>query len=177
VKGEVQRWHFPLSPSRRDRPATAPIMSKRVSNRTNGRVQQQEVRIIRLPALQGHCSRRKNPVHGFGDALIRVRLGRLETPVLSLDTRSPPHAATVPTPEQTYDALAPDLKKKRWMRARAANWLRENTTAEMHQLQAQASARRSISSFSHPDRESASSRNVPRTLRMPVWSNPRPPTS
>ncbi|KAF9653155.1 hypothetical protein BDM02DRAFT_3183111 [Thelephora ganbajun] len=43
--------------------------------------------------------------------------------------------STVPTPEQTYDTLAPDLKK-RVDAARAARLARENMTAE--QLQAQA---------------------------------------
>jgi len=41
---------------------------------------------------------------------------------------------TVPTPEQTYDALAPDLKHK-VDAARAARLARENMTSE--QLQAQ----------------------------------------
>lgn len=58
----------------------------------------------------------------------------LRSPILSHHTRVPP--ATVPTPDQTYDALAPDLKKK-VDAARAARLARENTTAE--QLQAQAS--------------------------------------
>lgn len=43
----------------------------------------------------------------------------------------------MPTPEQTYDALAPDLKKQ-VDDARAARLARENMTAE--QLEAQASA-------------------------------------
>lgn len=55
-------------------------------------------------------------------------------PILSLDALS--HTATVPTPEQTYDALAPDLKKK-VDAARAARQARENMTTE--QIQAQAS--------------------------------------
>jgi len=60
---------------------------------------------------------------------------------------------TVPTPEQTYDALAPDLKK-RVDAARAARLARENTTAE--QLQAQQN---------DPDSQ------------KPAWSKSRPPTS
>ena len=43
----------------------------------------------------------------------------------------------MPTPEQTYDALAPDLKKK-VDAARAARQAREGVTAE--QIQAQASS-------------------------------------
>lgn len=60
---------------------------------------------------------------------------------------------TVPTPEQTYDALAPDLKK-RVDEARAARLARENATTE--QLKAQ---------MNDPD------------TQKPVWSNSRPPTS
>lgn len=61
--------------------------------------------------------------------------------------------ATVPTPEQTYDTLAPDLKKK-VDAARAARLARENNTAE--QLKAQ---------MNDPDSQ------------KPVWSNSRPPPS
>jgi len=60
---------------------------------------------------------------------------------------------TVPTPEQTYDALAPDLKKK-VDAARASRLARENMTAE--QLETQ---------LNNPDPQ------------KPVWSNSRPPTS
>ena len=59
---------------------------------------------------------------------------------------SPLRAATVPTPEETYDALAPDLKKK-VDAARAARLAREDVTTE--QLKAQASALGNpLSSFS-----------------------------
>lgn len=61
--------------------------------------------------------------------------------------------ATVPTPEQTYDALAPDLKKK-VDATHAARLAQENMNAE--QLRAQTN---------DPD------------SRKPVWSSSRPPTS
>lgn len=74
----------------------------------------------------------------FGYALMKCTSRTIENPdPLSLDTCPPLYTATVPTPEQTYDALAPDLKKK-VDAARAARLARENTTAE--QLQAQASS-------------------------------------
>ena len=56
-------------------------------------------------------------------------------PILSLDIHSFLCVATVPTPEQTYDALAPDLKKK-VDAARAARLAGERMTTE---LEAQAS--------------------------------------
>jgi hypothetical protein len=61
----------------------------------------------------------------------------LRTPTLSHRTCVFLPTVTVPTPEQTYDALAPDLKKK-VDDARAARLARANMTAE--QLQAQASS-------------------------------------
>ncbi|KAF9792449.1 hypothetical protein BJ322DRAFT_46952 [Thelephora terrestris] len=60
---------------------------------------------------------------------------------------------TVPTPEQTYGALAPDLKKQ-VDAARAARLARQNMTAE--QLESQ---------MNDPDSQ------------KPIWSNSRPPTS
>jgi len=59
---------------------------------------------------------------------------------------------TVPTPEQTYDTLAPDLKKK-VDAARAARLARENVTTELE------------TQMNDPDSQ------------KPIWSNSRPPTS
>ena len=61
--------------------------------------------------------------------------GMSRSPLQNIDPSSS-FTATVPTPEQTYDALAPDLKKK-VDAARAARQARENVTTE--QIQAQAS--------------------------------------
>ena len=89
------------------------------------------------------CSHR-NPVMAFGYALMKCtsRSTRESRSTLIIwHAFSPLRIATVPTPEQTYDALAPDLKKK-VDAARAARQARENMTTE--QLEAQASSQRSL---------------------------------
>jgi len=75
----------------------------------------------------------------FGYALMKgtSRSTRESRSTLITHAFSPLRIATVPTPEQTYDALAPDLKKK-VDAARAARQARENMTTE--QLEAQASS-------------------------------------
>ena len=93
----------------------------------------QEVSVIHPLAFQSIYSRR-NPVMGFGYALMKGMS------VTTRESRSPHWTrslctATVPTPEQTYDALAPDLKKQ-VDAARAARQARENMTTEQIQTQA-----------------------------------------
>ena len=84
--------------------------------------------------LQGNFSHR-NPVMAFGYVLMKSVSRSIENlNPLSLDIHSFFLTATVPTPEQTYDALAPDLKKQ-VDAARAARLARESMTAE-HQAQA-----------------------------------------
>lgn len=87
----------------------------------------QEVRVISLSFLQDQLLT-SQPSHGVWirahEECVSVDLNIHASSLIRHCT------ATVPTPEQTYDALAPDLKKK-VDAARATRLARENMTGEL----------------------------------------------